>query len=199
MGNGATERLNQTHPRVVPLRALERELGGGLDNVRLAQIDSIFFASSKTQTFASPEAREVFREKWLGRLLTSYRNDFFVALGPEDQIIGYLAGCLDDPAQLPLFADIGYFAELSDLTRQYPAHLHINVDTDWRNRGIGSLLIEAFCTHARTAGSPGVHVVTGAPSRNVGFYQRSGFCQLRSLTWNGAEIVCLGRVLARAA
>jgi GNAT superfamily N-acetyltransferase len=178
---------------------LEQERGGQIDAAQLAQIDAIFFAASNTQQFANDEERSAFRERWLGRYLDCYREHVFVALDPDEGIIGYLVGCLDDPARTPLFSDIGHSTILSDLTERYPAHLHINLDAQWRNRGIGAQLIEAFCMHATAAGSPGMHVVTGDGARNVRFYERCGFRPLRSIAWNDAEIVLLGRNLQAGA
>jgi GNAT superfamily N-acetyltransferase len=180
--------------RVISLAEHERRCGP-IGVRQLAAIDCIFFSSSTVQSFAGKPERLAFRERWLGRYLAHYRDAFFVALAPDGVLIGYLAGCLQDPVRQPLFDDIGYFAHLADLTTGYPAHLHINVDAAWRSHGVGTRLIAAFCDHASTAGIPGVHVVTGAHSRNVAFYQRVGFRRLRSLTWNGSEIVCLGREL----
>jgi GNAT superfamily N-acetyltransferase len=183
--------------RILSLRSLEQELGGLIDAARLAQIDAIFFAASNTQQFADQEERKAFRERWLGRYLDRYRDHVFLALDPEARPIGYLVGCLDDPAHQPLFSDIGYFAILSDLTGRYPAHLHINLDADWCGRGIGAQLIETFCAHAVAVGSPGVHVVTSEGARNVRFYERCGFRPLRSFDWNASRLVMLGRDLAR--
>ena len=182
--------------RILPLGGLERELGRRIDATELARLDAIFFAASNTQKFADPRLRNAFRERWLGRYLDRCCDHFFLALGPQERIIGYLAGCLDDPARHPLFADIGYFAALSDLTRLYPAHLHINIDSAWRGRGIGARLIEAFCAHAAAAGRAGVHVMTGEQARNVRFYLRCGFRPLRSTDWNALRLVILGRNLA---
>ena len=67
----------------------------------LPGIDGVFFASSNTQSFASEEARAVFRERWLGRYLTHDPAWAFVALDRERNVLGYLAGSLDDPALTP--------------------------------------------------------------------------------------------------
>lgn len=186
--------------RIVSLGAL-RERGAQPDFAGLSQIEAIFFSSSRTQSFPSAAARNSFRERWLGRYINSFPDDFLLAVvdGDEGPVIGYLAGCLADPARHPLFADIGYFAQIQDLTPRYPAHLHVNVDAAWRNHGIGALLVEAFCARAGQRGSSGVHVVTGAQSRNVGFYKRCGFRRLCSLSWSGSELVVLGRTLAHPA
>lgn len=185
-----------TRVRILPLRGWQRELGGPIDASHLARLEAIFFAASNVRHFADEPARHAFRERWLGRYLAHYSADFFLAIDDAAGIVGYLAGCLDDPARLPLFTDIGYFAENSDITRRYPAHLHVNLDADWRNRGIGARLIDAFCAHAAAAKAPGVHVVTGSATRNVRFYARCGFAPLRTVVWNGSRIVILGRALA---
>ena len=116
--------------------------------------------------------------------------------GAASPVVGYLVGCLEDPARTPRFADIGYFRELAPLTARFPAHLHINLTAACRSHGIGARLIAAFCAHAATRGARGVHVVTGRHQRNVRFYVRMGFL------WRGSvgagtprELVLLGREL----
>lgn len=166
----------------------------------VAQIEEIFFVGSNVQQFADAAERATFRERWLGRYLENWPEHFFVASTLDGRVVGYLAGCLDDPGEQPVFADIGYVAAFADLSRSYPAHLHINLDPGWRSNGIGTRLIEAFCTHAarRVAG---VHVVTGRTARNVGFYDRNGFRVLRTTRspWSDAEIAFLGRALGAPA
>ncbi|MGA8697231.1 MAG: hypothetical protein WB689_26025, partial [Xanthobacteraceae bacterium] len=65
-------------------------------------------------------------------------ESFFVAITEISTVAGYLAGCLDNPAHNPRFADIGYYASFAPLCDCYPCHLHINLDERYRNRGIGS-------------------------------------------------------------
>ena len=170
----------------------------------VAAIDRIFFAASNTRTFASEAERTAFRERWLGRYLEHDPSLVHLAMdrsghlaGPvTGPVAGYLVGSLDDPAQNPRFADIGYFQALAEFTREYPAQIHVNVDAAWREAGIGARLIEAFADVAREAGTPGMHVVTGKGMRNVRFYERAGFSQLACLAWNKGEIVMLGRRLS---
>ena len=109
-------------------------------------------------------------------------------------MIGYLVGALDDPARSGRFADVDYFRDFAHLTPTYPAHLHINMAPAARSRGIGARLIDAFADHARAAGAPGMHVVTGAASRNVQFYRACGFVEVGRLE-TSKPIVFLGREL----
>lgn len=163
----------------------------------IAQIEAIFFTSSNVQQFGDGAERAEFRERWLGRYLDHWPEHVFAAMAADGRIVGYLAGCLDDPAAHPAFADIGYMPAFADLSRSYPAHLHINLDPGWRNGGIGARLMDAFCAHAAGRRAPGVHVVTGRTSRNVRFYERNGFRLLRTTRspWSDAEIAFLGRKL----
>jgi GNAT superfamily N-acetyltransferase len=159
-----------------------------------ASIDAIFFGASGTQSFASDAERAAFRTRWLGRFLTGDdARHAFVAVG-GGQVIGYLVGALEDPAVSGRFADIGYFRDFAQLTPTYPAHLHINLAPEARSQGIGARLIEAFAVHARAAGGCGMHVVTGAASRNVRFYVACGFIEVGRLD-TAKPIVFLGRRL----
>ena len=157
------------------------------------EIDAIFFAASATQSFQSEAARAAFRERWLGRYLAAFPDCVFLARDRSGSIIGYVAGSLGDAAQDSRFADISYFQDVAHLTRTYPAHLHINLAADARNRGIGGRLIEAFCNHAMDQDSTGVHVVTAETSRNRTFYARQGFELRATLGHPGRGIVFLGK------
>jgi GNAT superfamily N-acetyltransferase len=165
---------------VVPTIYKADELAGFTD--RLGEIDAIFFASSATQDFFSGEEKASFRERWLGRYIAK-------------RAIGYLAGCLKNPTELVDFSDIDYFKIIGDICRDYPAHLHINVAPQWRNRGLGAALVERFALWARLHSVEGIHLVTSSTSRSIAFYQRSGFRELRTFPWNSGISVCMGREL----
>jgi GNAT superfamily N-acetyltransferase len=182
--------VNDTTSAKVAVRSL-REAGAGLSE----GIDRVFFETSATTSFADDGARAVFRERWLGRYLTHYGDWFYVAVSETGGVVGYLAGCLDDPAQTPLFSDLDYFSAWSDLTARYPAHLHVNVGTGWKGKGIGARLVTAFLEKASAAGAPGVHVVTGRGMRNVRFYEAQGFREAGALRNNGRDLVFFGRAL----
>jgi GNAT superfamily N-acetyltransferase len=174
--------------------ALARETGPARER-RIAALDRIFFTSSATQSFASDEAKALFRERWLGRYLRHFPQHALLALAPDGDVVGYVIGSLADPARDPLFADIPVLQTFSALTARYPAQLHINLDAAWRGRGIGARLVDAFAEHAREAGAPGVHVVTQRGLRNVGFYLRNGFRERGATLVDGRELLFLGRDL----
>lgn len=162
------------------------------------QVEAIFFETSGRQSFDSEAARSSYRERWLGRYLTHFSDECFVALTDDGAVVGYLAGCLEDPARSPRFSDVSYFATFSHLTSSFPAHLHINLTAGRRGEGIGAKLIEAFAGHAAHAGVPGMHVVTGEGARNNRFYLACGFRQLGATDWMGNRIAFFGRPLTSA-
>lgn len=161
-------------------------------------IEAIFFETSGRSRFESEEARAAFRERWLGRYLTHYPEAAFVALADGDEVVGYLVGCFDDPARNHHFSDISYFADFAHLTRNFPAHLHINLTANWRGQGIGKRLVSAFATDAAQRGAPGMHVITGEGDRNNRFYAACGFRQLGSAVWYGNRIAFFARELAHS-
>jgi GNAT superfamily N-acetyltransferase len=166
------------------------------DPALVAQIDEIFWQTSARTLALGPE-RDAFRERWLGRYMRGGGDVVLLAMAANpDTIAGYLVGALENPAAQQRFADIGYFrGAFAHLTRRFPAHLHINLDAAFRSRGVGAQLIEAFAERARRAGAPGMHVVTGRGMRNVKFYERCGFSEHGSASWNGNEVVFLGKEL----
>jgi GNAT superfamily N-acetyltransferase len=171
-------------------------LGDDATPESVREVERIFFQSSGRAVFPNDAARAEFHERWLGRYLLHDRAHAFVARAEDGRIAGYLIGSLDDPAIAERFDDISYFAELADLTVRYPAHLHINLDPEWRSRGIGARLIEAFAAQAAERRAPGLHIVTGTRVRNVKFYERCGFVPLREVAWNGSAVLFMGRDLA---
>ncbi len=164
-------------------------------NSLLPALDAIFFEASATKSFADEKARAAFRERWLGGYLENEPRWAYVARDADGTLAGYLVGSVDDPRTSGRYADVGYFLDFADLTEGYPAHLHVNLDAEYRNRGIGAALIDAFAADTARVGAKGMHVVTGANSRNVRFYERNGFHELGRATYNAHEVVFLGRQL----
>ena len=158
----------------------------------MPSIERIFFDSAARGYEPGPE-RDAFHERWLGRYLGG-EDCLLVGLAPDRSVWGYLVGTLDNAAESARFADLAYFRDhFVAACRKFPAHLHINLDAAYRNRGLGALLVEEFALFARAGGCTGLHVVTGAGMRNVRFYKKCGFGEVARATSNGRELLFLGR------
>jgi GNAT superfamily N-acetyltransferase len=158
----------------------------------LSPIEEIFFATSPSAKTLRSSANRLKERCYIAYDIES----FFVAITEVGTVAGYLAGCLDNPAHNPRFADIGYYASFAPLCDRNPCHLHINLDEGYRNRGIGSALITAFAAQAASAGRSGIHVVTEERARNVVFMRRTNFVCLRRRagtvpTWS-SWVACCG-------
>jgi GNAT superfamily N-acetyltransferase len=179
----------------VPETPIARLVGRKAIAAALPQLEAIMLGASGRTLEPGPE-RDAFQERWLWRYLQGGSDVALVAWAGPGLVAGYLVGALENPALQERFHDLPYFRDdFSGLCESFPAHLHINLSPAFRSQGIGARLIIAFADHARHARAPGMHVVTGRGMRNVGFYERCGFTERGSATWNGQEIVFLGRNL----
>jgi ribosomal protein S18 acetylase RimI-like enzyme len=62
-----------------------------------------------------------------------------------------------------------------DLER-FPAHLHINIDSNWRGLKLGKRLMEAYLLQLRDLGIPGVHLdTTTLNGAAIHLYEKMGF------------------------
>jgi len=71
----------------------------------------------------------------------------------------------------------GLRGELLEIrSAEYPANLHINLTAGYRGHGLGAALMRAYLDKLRSAGVPGVHLVTTNRHRAaLRFYRRVGF------------------------
>ena len=161
------------------IRALA-DLSAAEQAAALSAVQEIFALTAAT-------AGEPYFRRWTGHYLAQCRDD--VLLASQAPFAGYLTGCRDSAATLPLFDDLFYYRAFADLYPTYPAHFHINVRPAAQSRGIGRALVAAFLARCQT----GVHVVTGATAPARGFYSRLGFAEIVRRCVAGRDLVLLGR------
>ncbi len=149
--------------------------------LRLAQAERIFFETAHTKSFDSAAAKRAFLQRWFGNYSETYPQAFLLALDADAGVTGYLAGCLDSfsSESKTIVAGIDYFTpSFCAALKNYPSHFHINVRPGYQGKGIGHILVAQYGKLCAGNGSPGIHVVTGAPSRAVKFYKACGFSQI---------------------
>lgn len=178
---------NQRDIRIVPYASVESSYALN------SMLDSIFFEASSIKTFQDCRSRASFRHRWLGQYLEEDGRHAFLAVDVDGRVCGYVIGALADPAHDPRHADLGYFQVFQHVTRQFPAHLHINIAPACRSSGLGSRLLTTFVDHVRAEAVPGVHIVTGAGLRNVRFYARNGFAIMAETAWKAGRVVIMAR------
>ncbi len=67
-------------------------------------------------------------------------------------------------------------AKLSSLLRLYPAHLHINIEKDYRRQGIGRALMNRYFRYLQKHGVTGVHLgTTSLNESGAPFFEKLGF------------------------
>ncbi|MEM7776667.1 MAG: GNAT family N-acetyltransferase, partial [Pseudomonadota bacterium] len=183
------QRTGTTPPTIVPWVSVHEAVGAQ------QQLDEIFFRSSARQHFETDGARQAFYETWFGGYLRDDCDFTFVAVAPCQTLVGYVVGSDANPLHAQRFQSLTYYRAVAGLLPAYPVHLHINLHPDWRSRGLGSRLIEAFATVVSSRGYGGVHVFTEANARNVEFYRRNGFVPMATVPWQSRHLLFLGRDL----
>ena len=64
----------------------------------------------------------------------------------------------------------------ADLHAAYPAHLHIDISSNYRGKGLGTAMTDAGIQHLRSLGCPGVMLGVGPDNSGaIRFYERYGF------------------------
>ena len=59
---------------------------------------------------------------------------------------------------------------------EYPAHLHIDLLPDYHRKGLGTLLMDALCTHLKAKGVKGIMLTLWCKNTNAcRFYEKYGF------------------------
>ncbi|MFC4426235.1 GNAT family N-acetyltransferase [Deinococcus navajonensis] len=171
------------------------------DEVALGQVayQTGFFGDSAQRYF--PDAA-LFADLWVRPYLLGAGEACFVAVGPDQEVLGYVLGA-PDPARyrralwrvvgtriLPRLRrpDRSFWAGLRHLVRlarfpgphadarQYPAHLHLNLLSRARGQGAGAALLSAHLEALRALGVCGVQLSTTTENQAaLRLYQRFGF------------------------
>jgi GNAT superfamily N-acetyltransferase len=150
--------------------------------LRLEAAAGIFFQTANQKTFTSAAERAGFYSRWFGRYAEIFPDAFLFGITAEDKVAAYVAGCIASFSEeaKPLIADIAYFTPaFCAALAEYPSHFHINVKPEMQGRGLGRRLCQAFIGLCAARGSQGVHVLTGATSPAVRFYEVCGFARFR--------------------
>lgn len=120
----------------------------------------------------------------------------FVAVNDDDEAVGYIICSEDYDAYERTFTEL-YLDQCSAISPQrfvdakldllshsmfkaeYPAHFHIDIDSEYQRMGLGSLLISTLKAHLRKKNITKLMMVCGEDNLNaISFYKRNGFKDL---------------------
>jgi GNAT superfamily N-acetyltransferase len=185
-------------PPGVVLRRLADLEAAGVDAALLRSAIERIFRATAARWPDDAAAAAVFQQLWLDQYLKHERDLVTLALArampaSESDVLGYIVACRIDPAVSARFAALSYFRDFSAFTREFPAHLHINLDARVRGQGVGARMVEDLCARLAREGGRGIHVVTGREQRNVSFYTRLGFTERARAPRGQTEVLLLAR------
>lgn len=159
----------------------------------LAEVSAIFWETSTRKAFHDIEERVLFQQRYLNAYL---EDGIALVARLDNHVVGYIIGVTDTLARIDILQHNPHMQSFQDFYQKYPAHLHINCTESVRGQGVGSELLLAFESELRLRGVLGVHLITGATARNVGFYVKNGFAHRVEGLWEGRPLLLLGKLLA---
>lgn len=131
----------------------------------------------------------------------------FVAVDTHGQVKGYVLGAKNyetyasgfmeniiKKSQNPVTQAMGSSSmeAIAPFSREYPAHLHIDLLPECQGQGIGRILVETLAEHFKKQGVPGLLLdVAKNNTRAIAFYEKSGFSQIHV----GEQEIVMGRIL----
>ncbi len=174
---------------------IERLSRGDLGNRQWRMVEDIFFQSTPSRRFPTPQDRQRFFERWTSFYRENEAKRILLAISGDGTVAGYLTGCGDSRAARRLYDDLPHYALFEDQFAAYPAHLHVNCKPDFRNKGIGTSLVMRFSRDCAAEGLAGLHLVTDAAARNVAFYRRCGFDVSIGRRWRDRALLFMGKAL----
>jgi ribosomal protein S18 acetylase RimI-like enzyme len=161
---------------------------------QIQNISNIFFESSFMTSFKNDKERDEFEFKYLGYYMETYPEFFLVGI-LDQKVIGYICGSPNSLKDEFLFNSLFYFNLFKDEYLKYPAHLHINLSSDSRGMGLGSILIEEFEKRISQI-AVGVHLITSPVARNRNFYLKNGYSYEVTETYKTSSILLMGKDLS---
>lgn len=160
---------------------------------QLLAAQAIFYESSSKKHFKDEAERHHFLRRYFSIYAEKHPEWFLLALTEDGTLLGYLAGTPDTSSDhLELNP---YLSHFSGMFAEFPAHLHINFTAAARGLGLGSRLIGEFESRLKRRSIPGVHLITAAGERNLGFYLKNGYYEAASIPGGGSCLVLLGKKL----
>lgn len=160
--------------------------------------------NTRTGSLLNVEDKEGFTYRWVTNYVENFIDFCFVA-EDNNEIIGYIVSTPNTEKQEELYYNksginiIRTITVLENLLGEYPAHLHINLTSKTRGKGVGTKLIESMENKLIESGIKGVHLGVMADNEiAVSFYKKNGFNVIKNqiLDNNQGSVLFMGKILA---
>ncbi len=143
--------------------------------------------------FETEKAREALYVMYCDYYINEHPDTCFVVTNDLDEAIGYVISAPDFKEYKRIFKEkyqkhlnevsplrgILHKANIllcSALSKEYPAHLHVDILEEGQRKGYGTLLMNALFEELRGRGIKGVHLCCGSHNaKGVNFYKKYGF------------------------
>lgn len=150
------------------------------------------FADWATIYYTDYEPESIFLAEYENRVVgycfgsrneRKYNNIFLIHILPRLLLLSFFVFFADSKARILLFNLAKSFIRgefrRPDFSNSYPAHLHINVLSEFRNLGIGALLVDKFQDYLKSNSVYALRLATFSP-RAKSFFKKAGFKLLYS-------------------
>lgn len=151
---------------------------------------AVFIETRARNTFPSDSEEKAFEWKYFG-IYATCPEWFYVAIH-GGAVVGYLAGT---PRTLPVHFELNSYLKAFEqpIMDGFPAHLHINLSKASRGLGIGTRMISRYIADLTTLQAKGVHIVTSSSDRNVSFYLKNHFVEIKREPHGSSQLLFMGR------
>lgn len=175
---------------------LNIEVHSGVYDQYKKDIERLFFNTSAKKEFKNEKEKAEFLFKYL-RIYQEYEGGIFLAALDQNQnLCGYVCGSEKTMHFFDYMTLHPYYSLFKSYLEDFPAHLHINVNSESQGMGVGGMLIESFCNTLHVNKATGVHIITHPLAQNRMFYKKQHFSFEQVENYQGHEVLFMGRSLA---
>ncbi|MBT4793279.1 MAG: GNAT family N-acetyltransferase [Halobacteriovoraceae bacterium] len=165
-----------------------------LNDTEIEKVNEIFFESSSKSHFLGTKEKEKFQYKYLDYYKVFFPQLFFV-ITVDSQVKGYICGISEILKDKKSFEISSHLHAFKDLYKKFPAHLHINMASDSRGMGLGSILINHFEKLLKERSIVGMHIITSPKAQNIRFYTKNHFKFSKHASYKSINYLFMGRSL----
>lgn len=158
------------------------------------RVEEICLSTSSCPAREKALMQEALLEVFCRYYIEQEPDNCFVAADEQDEAVGYVLCAKDftsweerfhqfylESSRNPITKLMGQgtVEGLKEFHKEYPAHLHIDIDPKYQRHGLGTRMMDALVKHLRECGVPGVMLCVASDNeKGQNFYRKYGFKEL---------------------